>query len=297
MNNSKPSVQILMSTYNGEKYLGTQLDSLFNQKDVNVSLLVRDDGSSDNTTSIIEDYAKENPIKLIRGNNKGYANSFWELVQKAEDSDYYAFCDQDDFWCEDKLMAAIKMISDKGNVPVLYTSNVDTVDDALNLITHNAFPVTDVQNFNQSLLTSILPGCTFVFNKELLPYLKQYKGLVISHDWLVYIIAAGVGIVLFDDKPHIKYRIHGNNVLGIQSPIKKLKVQIHNFFYPKYPNGRSVVSRNIYESFGADLSEEDAKVARLFGYYKSQYRNIWSLLKYDEFRDFILDVLLLLKKA
>ena len=294
---SKPKVEILMSTYNGEKYLSTQLESIFSQKEVDISILVRDDGSHDDTIRILEAYSQKYPIKIVTSENIGYANSFWDLVHMADGADYYAFCDQDDIWMEDKVLSAVKMISSCGKIPVLYTSNVDTINDELQLLQRNAFPVNGVQNFRQSLLTSILPGCTFVFNNMLLLQMKKYNRLVISHDWLTYSIASAVGVVLYDEHSHINYRIHENNTLGIQRPLEKFKVQIHNFFYPKYKNGRSVVSKNINEIYKQDMTKKDEEVARLFGNYRHHYYYIFKLLKYKEFRNAILDILLFLKKA
>ena len=93
-------VLILLSVYNGQKYLQEQLNSLYNQRGVDVSILIRDDGSSDHSIDIIRENQKDHDIKLIEGKNVGFAQSFWELVRNATEADYYAFCDQDDYWEE-----------------------------------------------------------------------------------------------------------------------------------------------------------------------------------------------------
>lgn len=108
---SKPTVSVLMSTYNGAKYIREQIDSILNQKDVNVELLIRDDGSSDNTAEICKEYQKKNTnIRFYQGENIGVGKSFMELLKKAPEADYYSFSDQDDVWLEDKLSRAVKMI-------------------------------------------------------------------------------------------------------------------------------------------------------------------------------------------
>ena len=91
-------ILVLMSTYNGEKYVDTQIKSVLNQKNVNVKIYIRDDGSSDKTVDIIKKYNDER-ITFFEGQNKGATDSFFELIKKAPlDFDYYAFCDQDDYW-------------------------------------------------------------------------------------------------------------------------------------------------------------------------------------------------------
>ena len=122
-------VCVLLSTYNGEKYLKEQLDSVLNQKDITLNFLVRDDGSTDSTIDILKQYEKEGKIKLIVGKNIGYKKSFYELAKLAPLSDYYAFCDQDDVWDDDKLITAVNMLERENNsIPLLYFSALRVVN-------------------------------------------------------------------------------------------------------------------------------------------------------------------------
>lgn len=92
-------VIVLMSTYNGEKYLKEQIDSILNQVKVEVFLMIRDDGSSDNTIAILKEYERQNRnIKIIKGKNIGVGNSFMQLLYNSAEAEYYAFADQDDVW-------------------------------------------------------------------------------------------------------------------------------------------------------------------------------------------------------
>ena len=106
-------VQVLLSTYNGEKYIREQLDSILTQKDIEVSILIRDDGSTDSTVDIIHEYCSNNSdIKLIKGSNMGACKSFFELFKEADMGyDYYALADQDDYWYADKLTVACNMLA------------------------------------------------------------------------------------------------------------------------------------------------------------------------------------------
>ena len=126
-----PTVCVYMSTYNGEKFLQQQIDSIFQQKNVNVTLLVRDDGSTDRTVDIIK--AQKQKIVLLEGMNIGAENSFMELLYYEQDADYYAFSDQDDVWMPDKLCTAIgKLVGVKG--AGLYACNLYYTDENLNIL-------------------------------------------------------------------------------------------------------------------------------------------------------------------
>ena len=106
-----PRVSVLMSTYNGEKYLHEQINSILGQQGVEIHLLIRDDGSSDGTVEICKEYAKKyNQITFYQGENLGVGKSFLDLLKHAPDADYYSFADQDDVWLEDKIIRAVTMI-------------------------------------------------------------------------------------------------------------------------------------------------------------------------------------------
>ncbi len=111
---------VLLSTYNGEKYLAKQLDSLLEQELSPDKIIIRDDGSNDGTLSIIKDYAEQNKIiEYYCGENKGPAGSFWDLICNCEKADYYALCDQDDYWFKDKLKVAVETIEkEDNNIPL-----------------------------------------------------------------------------------------------------------------------------------------------------------------------------------
>ena len=119
-------VLILMSTYNAEKYLVEQIKSLREQRNVCVSILCRDDGSTDNTIHILKSLG----IDYYTGGNLGPARSFMDLVEKCSETyEYYAFCDQDDYWYPDKLKTAIEYIDNEKESPVLYYSAVNVTDE------------------------------------------------------------------------------------------------------------------------------------------------------------------------
>ena len=130
----KKDITVLMSTYNGEKYLHEQIDSILRQQGVKVNLLVRDDGSTDNTLAILDKYQEEGLLTFYTGENLGPQRSFLHLLQQAPQSDYYAFADQDDIWLEDKLSTGIKQLQNDKEKPALYFSQTQLTDEELNPI-------------------------------------------------------------------------------------------------------------------------------------------------------------------
>ena len=141
----------MMSTYNGEKYLKEQLDSILNQECVDVNLLIRDDGSSDNTIEIIESYQIEYPnITLIKGKNEGVIASFMDVLFVAPECSYYAFADQDDVWLPEKISITLAMMQSYEKVygshnPVLVHTDLYVVDESLHRVYDSLF---DMQNMN-----------------------------------------------------------------------------------------------------------------------------------------------------
>lgn len=219
-------VQVLLSTYNGEKYLKEQIESIIKQEEVEISILVRDDGSTDKTIEILEEVSKNNTnIKFYNGENKGPARSFMELVQKSEEADYYAFADQDDVWETKKIISAVKKLNNSDR-PELYVSSVTIVDENLNNLGKKE--IQGKFTFEGEMIKNFAIGCTQVFNKKLRDIINLYEPqYIIMHDsWITRLCYAIGGNVVIDKNPYIKYRQHSNNVVGYKdSGIKKIKKQ------------------------------------------------------------------------
>lgn len=240
-----PNITVLMSAYNGGLYIEEQIESIRNQKDVNVRLLIRDDGSKDNTISIVNKYKKSHPdfdIRLMTGNNIGYVDSFFYLVDRAlsiyMDCDYFAFSDHDDVWLEDKLFVAYNTISNEGfreSEPVLYCANALMVDSNLNEIGAFRDYIPEITK-ESCLIQNIVTGCTTLFNRKAAQLFTDYKipGIVV-HDQFLYIICTLLGHTVYDPTPHILYRQHGSNQVGkpnfykrFNSSLKKLTKDTHS---------------------------------------------------------------------
>lgn len=292
-------VLILMSTYNGEKYLSEQLDSLLNQSDVSINILIRDDGSFDKTIEIIQQYSTVySNITFYEGDNIGFAKSFWSLLTTADGSyQYYAFCDQDDVWKKHKVRTAIDMITaEKKSGPILYTSNVQCID-------KNGIEL-DIKPFAGRLLgryevfqTSILPGCTFVFNNEAKKVLSKYDGFIYAHDWAVYAIVRTLGTVIYDSQNcPILYRVHENNTIGIENKQQYLKKRIKNFFLRSY-NVRTLFAKDFYGTYAGYITDFELKRQVFYlGHYRDKYMYKWKLLTSENFRGFVFRAYVILNR-
>ena len=218
--NNQASVCILMTSYNGEKFIRQQLDSILSQTFENWQLIISDDGSTDKTKEIILEYQKiwGEKIQLRNGPQKGFVENF--LLMACDENliaDFYAFCDQDDVWLPQKLEIAIKQISNAclNNEPNLYCGRTIYVDEKLKTIGQSTL-FKKPPSFNNALVQSIAGGNTMVFNKASKLVIETI-GVVPtpSHDWWLYLLISGVGgKVLYDSTPLVLYRQHENSIIG-----------------------------------------------------------------------------------
>ncbi len=250
-------VVILMSTYNGSKYLKEQLDSLINLKKDNFEIFIRirDDGSRDNTQEILQEYCNNfKNIEWYQGENLGPAHSFLELLSRENNYEYYAFCDQDDVWENTKIIKAIEKIRKYSNKPTLYFSAVNLVDKQLNFLSKRE-PLMKI-TFENSYILNPVVGCTLVFNDKLKIDFEKMKisGEIGMHDSFIYRMAQSTDAnIIYDENAYIKYRQHENNVLGINS--KKTIKQYFNYLMKPRKKVIANVARLILEAYNYSLSD------------------------------------------
>lgn len=234
-------IQILMSTYNGSRYIRTQLESIVAQNIENKELLIRDDGSTDDTVSIIEEYQRRYPwIRYYKEKNIGVQKSFFDLLKQADTSaDYIAFADQDDEWLPDKLKRAIEILEGREQqIPLLYCSNKIITDENLQPMHITVTSQVKKTSFGNALVQNICTGCTAVINRSMVQILQenipQNIDKVIMHDWWLYLTATCFGEVYYDQNPYIRYRQHGSNTLGAMvSQRKLLGYRMKQLFQPR----------------------------------------------------------------
>ena len=267
-------VCVMLASYNGEKYIGEQIDSILQQKDVDIKLVVRDDGSTDGTIEILEEYKNKYGIRIIYGNNMGPAANFYELLNNAYESDYYAWSDQDDIWDSDKLITAIYKIKNTEKavtIPILYYSASRAVDKEKKIISNIGVENPSI-NYGAALVRSKAQGSTFVFNNNLINIAKKYvpdfKKCHILHDaWLHKVCLALGGTVIHDPVPHMSYRIHDNNVVA-RIPSHSFKDRILGFLSSNTENYCSKVAKELINGYKKDMTLENYYLTNNLAYYR-----------------------------
>ncbi len=213
---NRPTVVVLLSAYNGTTYLRPQIDSILAQQDVRVRLVVRDDGSTDGTQALLEEYAQRGQLTWFQGENVRPAQSFLHLFETAStDAGFYAFSDQDDIWQPEKLAVAVHQLSTiDPQHPALYYGQTQPVDSDLRPLPRKSLH--PLCTAGESLVYHHIGGNTLVLNAALRTILvRHHPRYYPMHD--VYTLAAAYAVgscVFFDPTPHILYRQHGHNVVG-----------------------------------------------------------------------------------
>jgi hypothetical protein len=247
-------VAVLLSTFNGARFLEAQLDSLLTQEGVVVDLFARDDGSSDATLEILARFAHLWPrlAQPMTGANLGPAGSFLGLLAAAPDGfDFYAFCDQDDVWLPGKLARACARLSAVNDPvrPALYCSRVMCVDEALQPIGERF--ISDDASFEHLLFENIAFGNTVVMNPALRAAIlaKVPDVGVIMHDWWCALTASGLGVVVQDDWAGVLYRQHAVNVVGASpNPVQDFLTRLRALlsaprrFYPVHAQAEAFLA-------------------------------------------------------
>ena len=204
-----------MSTFNGQRYVKAQLQSILEQLPAGGCIRVRDDGSSDDTVAAIR-AVNDDRISLKTGPNCGFGASFLTLLAAAPaDADMVMFADQDDVWMPGKIDRAWRHLHRLGNVPGLYGSGQLLVDEALRPL-HPTPPWAHGPSFANALTENIITGCTAALNRPALALLQR-AGVpqgVRLHDWWLYLVISAFGTVVHDEHPTLLYRQHGANQIG-----------------------------------------------------------------------------------
>lgn len=287
------NVIVLMSSYNGARFLNEQLQSILDQDfDGNITVLIRDDGSKDTTLNLIRRVKQSDTrtLEVIEGKNLGPQRSFLALIQLAGDADYFFFADQDDIWYPDKIQRGVDALR-KCDGPACFTSNYDIYNSDLEqkrervLKERPPFRPLKIIFYNQ------IPGCAMGFNRQLMNALKNVKlSNVMMHDSMTLAFAAAIGEVLYDEQPGIAHRIHGDNVVGEGHK----KIVLHKWLVEKIGLVLHKEDYNLSEMAGQFLAsgrvkktcEEDLLLLRD---YKKSWVNTMRLLKHPDSHDVFLD--------
>jgi len=283
IDNENSKVGILLATYNGEKYIKDQIDSIIKQTYHNWTIYISDDNSTDKTIEIINEYKKKLGEKIIIiENNSKFSSAklnFANVFEKVNDADYYMFCDQDDEWDENKindLLINIKKQEKMNNEPILVYCDSKIVDSNMQVIADSLVEYANKELPSKNLMKHVLienyfPGCAVMFNKKLKDKtVKIYKDCEM-HDWWITLTAALTGKIVFLDEPLHYYKQHGNNTVGAhkdEDAISKVIKRIKKLFdlektknnWKVYQNTVLTQATELYNEFSKDNYVDEKKI-------------------------------------
>jgi glycosyltransferase involved in cell wall biosynthesis len=209
-------VEVLLSTYNGERHLREQVDSILAQRGVDVRLVVRDDESRDGTLEVLASYADEPRVRVrAGGRNLGLPQAFFELLENSrDDAEMWALADQDDVWLSHKLLRAAAAL-EAVDGPAMYCARVLVSDEDLRPLYAHALPLRG-PSFENALVQNIATGCTIVLNRAARDVLRgRWPDYAVMHDAWLYAVLSGCGTVVYDPEVVVRYRQHGANAVGM----------------------------------------------------------------------------------
>jgi glycosyltransferase involved in cell wall biosynthesis len=281
----QPKIAILLSIYNGEKYLVEQIDSLLSQTYKNTVIVIRDDGSSDKSHAIAQEYASLHPgsfhILALDAENKGASGGFAFLMEYVVankqmlglEKAYLMFCDQDDVWFDNKVelqMGAMSQTEKKSiaaNTPVLIHSDLEVVSSDKTLIAKSLilFQGLEIERnrFPNLIISNLVTGCTALINEALAIKALPISNGAIMHDWWLAIVASAFGEVVFLKRPLIYYRQHDNNTIGAKKFVRPsvTKLSLWRRILSSKPNKHLIEvgmqAAEFKERFGDELSRRN----------------------------------------
>lgn len=222
-----PKIEILLATYNGEKYVGEQIDSIINQTYNNWELLIRDDNSKDRTLEILKEYEKKDKrIKVIedKKGNLGFVKNFEELLNNSKE-DWVMFSDQDDYWLENKIEKYVAILNTSSEdilkKPMLIHSNSFICDDNLEIIKDEFINSKIANKYNEDdfYFAYFVQGSTVLINRAIIDLALPFSKNVTVHDRYFHLLAEFLGKRIFINESLIKYRQHSNNKIGAKTSI------------------------------------------------------------------------------
>lgn len=263
-------IEILLATYNGERYLRAQIDSLLSQTESNWKLLIHDDGSSDSTCEIIRSFQELYPEKInfiedsIR--TGGARNNFSHLLSFSS-APYVMFCDQDDVWRKDKIEITLrKMLVEERKNPgkaILIHSDLEVVDEDLNVVASSMFDYQrlprNISSLSDMVVQNNVTGCTVMLNRKAVEVSLPIPSEAVMHDWWIACkVIQNSGVVGFIPNSLVLYRQHGNNAVGSK------KVDVFHYFY------RALNVREVFYSMVA-VWRQARKIERGFGFLRFSF--------------------------
>lgn len=292
-------VSVLLASYNGEKYIGRQIDSILNQTEGNIKLLISDDLSSDCTPQIISEYMGKNPDRISILNHQrssGSArNNFFRLL-KAGEGDYLMLSDQDDIWFLDKVEVTLKeMLRQEkkwgSDMPILVHGDL-SITDRNGTVLHQSMAryqkiaVKD-NRLSHYLVENNITGNTVMINRSFLRKLGDSPGTCVMHDWWLGLFASCFGKISYLDRPLVLYRQHDSNQVGAKGGMEQAAERLKNKERVRDNYKKLFLQAEEFLScYGADMNKEQKELVEEF--IKLQERNrlqkFYTIYKYKFYK-------------
>ncbi len=271
-------IDILMASYNGEKYIAEQIKSIINQTYKNWHLYIKDDCSTDNTIEIIKNYIEKyhNKITLVES-DKGTGsakNNFFSMLYLSK-SQYTMFCDQDDIWLPDKIEVThrrmLQMERKYGKqMPLLIHTDMSVVDEELNILHDSKYEYDGIkskiryQNFRNTIFENTVSGCNMEVNRALLKCVDESDAKdAYMHDWWMALCAKAFGKISYIDRPTMLYRQHDMNTCGVMPRVTPISI-LKRFLIKKNRiqgldsiKELNIMYESFYKKFRHKMKEED----------------------------------------
>jgi len=298
----RDTIHILLATYNGAPYLQEQLNSLLAQTHANWCLLIRDDGSTDSTPTILAGYQKRFPtrIKIVSSEkvNLGASGNFGALLAAADaDADYLMLCDQDDVWYPDKIertLAEMRRLEKLHGIttPLLVHTDLAVVEKGLRSVADSLWRLQHSDPIggkvlNRLLVQNVATGCTMMFNRALRDLALPVPPEAVMHDWWLVLVAAAFGEIGQVTMPTVLYRQHGANDVGARPfNVRDIVGQLYC-----RPETRAIIARiqcqgaAFFDRYRDKLTPSQREMLEVYARFDSfnGLRRRWYLLKYRFF--------------
>lgn len=288
-------VSVLLASYNGEKYIREQLDSILNQTFSDLSIVISDDLSTDGTPAMIREYEERYPerIRSLRNSeSSGSAqNNFFRLLKLVTD-EYIMLCDQDDIWLPDKVEVTLremkKLEAEWGEaVPLLVHGDLSVTDKEGGILhksmaEYQKIAVHD-NRFSHYLVENNITGNTVMINKAFLGFLDDVPKECVMHDWWLGLLASCFGRISYIDRPLVLYRQHGDNQMGSRNGKEQYAERIRNQDAVRENYRKMFVQAQIFlKLYGNEMSRDQREVLEHFIKLpeKNRAEKIYTIWKY-----------------
>lgn len=272
-------ITILLASYNGERYIGEQIESILKQSYQDFVLYIQDDRSTDRTYEIICGYASAFPDKVKVSQNQvntGNAKfNFLNMMVDHED-EYLMLCDQDDVWLPDKIEKTLICMQEAEkrygiHTPLLVYTDLKVADEQLNVLSesmmHRVAADFTKTSLKDQLPQNTLTGCTALYNRALAERIREVPEFTVMHDWWLMLIAAGLGHAVYFSESTMLYRQHGDNSVGtrnMRSAGFLARFAMRSDIIRKALDESYLQAESFYHCFGEELDQKDAELVKAY---------------------------------